>query len=408
VHARGRRRLRPVGYTVSAQADGTDECCGVSVRAWLSPVPIELGREGVQPHDFAWTHGLGDTQHLDLRRCAANIATHSARPSSGAAAFTGACWEAAVATLLSHAPRVAARSRHLRKAATTMSETTTARPAPPDPGWVQKGPDGSWGRHVDLITFRPDQDNSEYRIQRIEDAVGDLNLDYYACGISEMPPGVAPADLARDIRQNLDSFTGELAHFEPIDAATKDKWESSDPVGATIHIDMGVGWGNIEDGSVVCSRADETSWVFSTVDVPYEDWEHPVSGQREFGVTPRSDGGYEFYTMGADRPTGYIDDAFSSKVFGKADELWREVMNNVCDDVNKRGGKARVLPGSSVQIPWKKAWKEIIKPLGGRDAFKANKNMNKYERRLNRWKKRRLQVRASSRPAEGTVAAPRR
>jgi hypothetical protein len=59
---------------------------------------------------------------------------------------------------------------------------------------------------------------------------------------------------------------------------------------------MGTGFRNVwqEDGAVVVSETGENTFIFSTIDTPWGDWEHPVSGHREFGVEERPDGTFVF------------------------------------------------------------------------------------------------------------------
>ena len=48
-----------------------------------------------------------------------------------------------------------------------------------------------------------------------------------------------------------------------------------------------------QDGSVICSDRSLTGWTFTTIESPV-DWNHPVSGNREFGLVANPDQRYLF------------------------------------------------------------------------------------------------------------------
>ena len=57
-----------------------------------------------------------------------------------------------------------------------------------------------------------------------------------------------------------------------------------------------------QNGDVQATCASDTDFIFSTVDAEKDD-EHPVSGNRGFGLKDNLDGTWSFYSMGADRLT---------------------------------------------------------------------------------------------------------
>ncbi len=206
----------------------------------------------------------------------------------------------------------------------------------------------------DLISFRPPLSVQrslvrsyapDWSVHRIEDARGDINLDFYPVRVNRLPivsgRRLTAEQLLGTLRLNIDRFIDtRYASFRPYNAAANRRWRSSSPLGSVIHIDMRTagGYVNPDDGSVVCSRFAPDHWVFSTIWTP-ADFGHPVSGNRQFGFL-RQDGEYIFYTRGADRTTGRLDSAMSGTVFGKADALWRSLQRGLANFVNSNGGTA--------------------------------------------------------------------
>src|SRR5262249_6332040 len=104
----------------------------------------------------------------------------------------------------------------------------------------------------------------------------------------------------------LDTDIGETAPYGDSDET---RWPSDSPLGSIVHWDMKAFWGDagkLDDGSVLLGSASPQRWIFSTVWTPDDEW-HPVSGNREFGYVEDADGGYTFYTRGADRLSGVLD-----------------------------------------------------------------------------------------------------
>lgn len=218
----------------------------------------------------------------------------------------------------------------------------------------------------DLISLRPsvsvqrslNRATPDRSVHRIEDAHGDINVDYYPVRIDQLPMWrgrrLSAEALLALIRSDINRFVDtNISSFSAYDASNARRWRSRSPVGAIIHIDMKSfgGWVNPDDGSVVCSRASANSWTFSTI-WTLADFAHPVSGNREFGIRQRSSGVYEFYTRGADRTTGRLDNLLSGQVFGAADALWVSLQRRVAGFVSRNGGSARTLPRMSSRYDW--------------------------------------------------------
>jgi hypothetical protein len=89
----------------------------------------------------------------------------------------------------------------------------------------------------------------------------------------------------------------------------------------------------------------DSHFTYSTVTSP-EDGEHPVSGNRTFGIqTDPVNGGYTFYISGVDRATNGLFN-LGADVFGwsSASSLWQNVMANVQSYVTDNGGTSGNYP----------------------------------------------------------------
>lgn len=225
---------------------------------------------------------------------------------------------------------------------------------------------------ADLISFRPPHDVQksitdralmkglvcDWDIHHIEDATGDINLDYYPIRVTTLPTvdgkRLSAEELLSKIRLNINQFVDtNITEFSPYDNKESEKWNSSSPLTSVVHIDMKAweGWLNPDDGSVVASEITPQYWIFSTIFAP-SDCAHPVSGNRQFGFIQQPDGSYIFYTRGADRPTRLIDKTMSSTVFGAADKLWRSFQDKTANFINTNGGIATIDPPTSERYDW--------------------------------------------------------
>ncbi|SAL05099.1 hypothetical protein AWB81_07019 [Caballeronia arationis] len=217
-----------------------------------------------------------------------------------------------------------------------------------------------------LISFRPptaiqtavNGKGIHWHVHRIEDAYGDINLDYYPISISAMPVlngrTLSADELLSYMRLNINSFVDtRMAEFSPYDDSEAAVWKSSSPLGSVVHIDMKAfgGWVNPDDGSVVIAEHTADHWIFSTI-WTVMDTAHPVSGNRQFGYTAAEGGGFVFYTRGADRTTGVLDLAAMSIVYSSAHNLWLSFQSCVETFVNANGGSATTGSATSIRTPW--------------------------------------------------------
>jgi hypothetical protein len=173
---------------------------------------------------------------------------------------------------------------------------------------------------------------------------------------------LTPEAFLRHVRLHFDEFVDKNnSTFPPLDATIdKPRWESGNPRGAVINIQVNVGdlvglpprGLLIDQALVVCSASDDRHWMFSTLrGGPAAG--HPVTGNRMWGIGPSGDD-WIFYTMGADRATAAGDWAASlaGVLWNGADRLWLSLQNKVADFVNTHGGQATVRPRHSDRYPW--------------------------------------------------------
>lgn len=223
----------------------------------------------------------------------------------------------------------------------------------------------------------------DVEMQAIQDASGTVvNMDYFPVTISQLPnkPNstqkfTAP-EFLEHIRKNINSFLDtQYSEFSPSTITGLDEagiWNSTNPVGAIIHIEIPSPAG---DGSVICSAYNQSQWIFSTIEMPYKaltngyDGEHPVSGNREFGYTQNTDGSFTFYTRGVDRITASFDAAMaetfmSETYFKNADALWTSFKNGIYNYVTTNSGQATT-PTSKQNSVNRPDWEKVRDVLNG-------------------------------------------
>ena len=229
-------------------------------------------------------------------------------------------------------------------------------------------------------------------VQRIEDAQGPINLDYYAVHISKLPTvngkQLTPPELLHYLRRHINRFVSyRYAYFEPYNSTWKPYWLSdslANVLGCYIHINVRAptpdgAYAGVESGAVVVSDITERRWLFSTVytvghrDLAVDPGDnlHPVSGNREFGWKPHPNQGYIFYIKGADRLSDPI--RFSGQVLGEyfldwrvafdsSDTLWRSWQERLRNFVNDNGGKATRLTPEQKMVDWELVKAKYHKP----------------------------------------------
>jgi len=230
---------------------------------------------------------------------------------------------------------------------------------------------------------------TDYKIQYLEHASGAaINLDYFPVTINALPnnptTGIqfTPTEFLNYVRLNINSFVDtNISSFSPttLDTGYNESqiWNSTNPLGALIHIDINsiTNSPSPGDGSVICSQSDSNHWIFTTVEVPYglyqgKDGEHPVSGNREFGLIQNPNGTYTFYTRGVDRITDGLESLFVENAsifidpFENPDLLWNSLKTKVANFVQNNSGSA-VTPTPSQNVIWRPDWYKVRQVLRG-------------------------------------------
>jgi len=99
---------------------------------------------------------------------------------------------------------------------------------------------------------------------------------------------------------------------------------------------------------------------------------HPVSGNREFGIynDPSRPGEYTFYTMGVDRISDWMFNLMNvprNTIFNGGDELWSNMQKNIVNYINHNGGRATYYSPSKITVY--PQWENVKEYLYGRISF---------------------------------------
>lgn len=225
-----------------------------------------------------------------------------------------------------------------------------------------------------------------FAIQSLEDAKGAIvNCDFFPVRITKMPTGYTPESLLEYFRRHINNFIdpGLNCSFGPyIDGPFNDVQKYIAPyeesVGTLWSLKLG-GWNKPGiDGSVIESGYSRYNsggyqthnFTFSTMTTPL-DFNHPVSGNRRFGIysDPDHPGEFVFYTMGVDRTSDWFFDVGNNmtKGFESADSLWTSLQNGMAKFINDNTGTASFY--SKAQIIARPKWDEVKEYLKGNIDF---------------------------------------
>jgi hypothetical protein len=236
---------------------------------------------------------------------------------------------------------------------------------------------------INKINTLDSQSFGDFNIQYISAAKGAaINLDYFPLTINQLPTNptngqqFTPSQFLSYIRKNINSFVNtNISEFSPSTITGINEtqlWNSNNPLGAILHINIPSPAG---DGSVICSQYNNTSWTFTTIEVPWgpsegQDGIHPVSGNREFGIVQNPNGSYTFFTRAADRMT----DGFESTIaengtifanpFANPDSLWNSLKSKVHTFVQNNNGSS-ITPSSNDNKIWSPNWSKVRQYLRG-------------------------------------------
>ena len=228
----------------------------------------------------------------------------------------------------------------------------------------------------------------DFYMQTLQNATGSIvNCDFFAVRIQQLPPGMTADYLLEYFRKNINTFitTPLTTRFNPYkDGVSIDEtqlWKSpfESSLGSLVSIKLNL----IEKGSVVLSDyyrnfnvgQQKHRFKFSTIRTPF-DWNHPVSGNREFGIynPPNAPGELCFYIMGVDRTTNPLYalanlDIFNNQVFSNADKLWQNIQENIAKYITDNGGQASATSYSNGTITARPKWNDVNRYLLGEITF---------------------------------------
>ncbi len=168
---------------------------------------------------------------------------------------------------------------------------------------------------LDSLTFASILTESALTVQSLDSAYGAVvNCDFFPIRITQLPTTAngtlfTPKDLLEYFRLNKNDFISPSigVSFEPyshqsFNDSTRFKAAFEQSIGAILHIDMQ------NDGSIAqtgytnyinpITNYQDHSFIYTTLSTSL-DFDHPVSGNREFGIytEPNNPGTYVFYTM---------------------------------------------------------------------------------------------------------------
>ena len=224
---------------------------------------------------------------------------------------------------------------------------------------------------VSQVTDRVQSLGENHFIQSIDDAFAPImNMDYFSVQATELPMAWGQQNIFTAFeyfRKNLnsDEFVGGQGGCPNTDFRYRDLpfdeqlWQNGDVLGTVFSINLVPG--GLDDGAVIASQYDfypveeKAAWTFSTMHQDnlfevtpenhgrFDDGNHPVSGNRQFGLFHTDDGNYEYFTMGADRITTWWQyfmawslEAFSDP-YGIADPVWDCTQNQIQEYLNSQG-----------------------------------------------------------------------
>ncbi|TAF77863.1 MAG: hypothetical protein EAZ53_01235 [Bacteroidetes bacterium] len=204
---------------------------------------------------------------------------------------------------------------------------------------------GEINRRIALSTYSPNPYKNWSFLKLCQAKGSKINLDYYPLNIKKLPTinniSVSKNALLNYVRTHLGDFLDEsISSFVSYSSEDKSKWVTTDPTGTVMVFKINI----VEDATVIASRFSSDSWIFSTIQSP-DDFQHPVSGNRMFAIELNNNGEYVFYTKGADRLTGILDNAISNVnqiAFENADKLWRSLLVKLNDFINRNGGISNI------------------------------------------------------------------
>lgn len=204
---------------------------------------------------------------------------------------------------------------------------------------------------VEKIKSLPSGTFNDFYIQELENANGTMvNMDYFGVNIVTLPINLStgqrftPDELLDYMRRDFNNFVSgstfaPYCQIQSICAQETNLWNSNNPLGAMIYIDIPG-----DDGVVICTEYQNDYWYFQTMNAPYAG-NHPVSGTRQFGYERLANGTYNFFVRGVDRIDSNIIENIAYFFTGGnpligADNLWRSFQDKLQRFVDNNSGRA--------------------------------------------------------------------
>jgi len=233
---------------------------------------------------------------------------------------------------------------------------------------------------IDSIrNIAPNWPVDNFNLQSLYDANGTVvNCDLFPVRITQLPPGMTPEDITEYFRKNINSFIDASLNvsFNPYqDGSFYDTAKFNAPfensLGPLINIHMPDNGSVIESDYYHDYTLQKHRFKFSTMETP-ADHDHPVSGNREFGIyaDPAHPGEYSLYTMGVDRTSDWMYSVLNwadNTVFDGADKLWSNIQKNMIQFINANGGSASYYYPQ--RIAARPKWGEVYDYLRGFQTF---------------------------------------
>lgn len=223
----------------------------------------------------------------------------------------------------------------------------------------------------DLFQWKPDADPLEntragrgrdhvgYKVQRMSEAAAEkVNIDHYKIEILKFPTGKDSSSLFEHIRTNLsDFFDPSISTLDGYTTGDAEDWTKSGEakLGCIMLFKIAVFGPIHEQAAVIVSKTESSSWVFSPVTIGLASpGEHPVSGNRHFGITTggsSADVKATVFTRAADRAVNNSLPDYNT-VYDGGHKLWVDFQNKVSSYVNSNGGQSRVVSPITHRPAW--------------------------------------------------------
>ena len=176
-----------------------------------------------------------------------------------------------------------------------------------------------------------------FKLQRMSEAVGDFNLDFFKVKITAFPNGWDAPKLLNHFIRNINSFINTTnTEFIPYEDVDERRLASANPLGTVFFLNIF----GLDDAAVVISNAQPQFFAVTTINTP-RSGDHPITGHRQFGYFVEGDT-TTFFTRGADRATlGFP--GTETAIFTGAEWLWLSFQKKLAEFINDNGGSAEVI-----------------------------------------------------------------